>query len=91
MANSIAHKLEDGSFRGWYVKDQPYVLAEDHDGVDEMLEELRRRLRKSGRLKEYEQNQRYTKPSEQRRLEEEAQAHRAEIGEVARWRGGVEP
>jgi ribosomal protein S21 len=91
MANSIAHKLEDGSFRGWYVNDQPYVKSKNFGGVEEMLDELNRRLRKSGRLKEYEQNQRYTKPSKQRRIEEEAQAHRAEIGEVARWRGGVEP
>jgi hypothetical protein len=42
-------------------------------------------------LAEYEQSRRYTKPSEQRRREEEAQAHHAKIGESARWRGGVEP
>jgi ribosomal protein S21 len=92
--SSVATQLFEDSFEGWRVRDEPYVVGDnfaEDEGVDEMLDELGRRLHKSGRITRYEQTRRYTKPSEQRRKEEQAQAHRAKIGEEARWRGGVEP
>jgi ribosomal protein S21 len=93
--SSVAAELfGDESFSGWCVNDEPHVLADDFaadEGVDEMLEELSRRCWKSGRLCEYKQSRRYMKPSDQRRREKQAQAHRAETGSRRRWRGGVEP
>jgi ribosomal protein S21 len=77
-------------FDGYRVSDQPKVTEEQGD-VDDMLEELSRRIKKSGRLEEYKDSLRYTKPSERRRKERKAQAHRAKNNKKRRrWRGGVQ-
>jgi ribosomal protein S21 len=78
------------SFYGWTVDTELEVRAENFSGVDAMLEELSRRLEKNGRLKAAEQNRRYTKPSDERRQEREAQAYRAQADAERRWRGGVQ-
>lgn len=78
---------------GCHITDQPHVTQDELRGgdVDEMLEKLSRRMHKNGRLDEFEQRQSYTKPSEQRREERQAQARRAEENiERNSWRGGVE-
>ncbi|WP_251961567.1 30S ribosomal protein S21 [Salinibacter ruber] len=86
----MQQRLEAGNgFDGYRVDDQPYVTEEEGD-VDDMLDELGRRVHKNGRLDEYEDNLRHTKPSEQRRNERQAQAHRANNDKDRRqWRGGV--
>lgn len=83
-------QLTDESFDEWRVDDQPRVDCHNFDSLDDALEELGRRMHKNGRLEEAEQRQSYTKPSERRREEREAQAYRAEEGKSRdRWRGGV--
>jgi len=79
---------------GCNIKDMPHVQKQ-HSGkerdVDEMLDELGRRVWKNGRLDEYRDRQHFTSDSKQKRAEREAQAHRAEEGKSRdSWRGGVE-
>ena len=87
---SIIDALNDDSFDGWYVDDTPAVDAEAMD-VDEALEELRRRVEKSGVMERRREIERYTKPSQQRREERKAIKYRKENNkDRPQWRGGVE-
>lgn len=85
----LLDQLYGDSFRGWDADDMPHVDCDDFDSIDNALAELSRRMQKNGRLKEYQDRQHYTKPSERRREQREAQAHRARTGREKQWRGGV--
>lgn len=86
---SIIRRLNGDDFE-WRVDDQPHVDCHNFDSLDDALEELGRRMRKNGRLEEFEQRQHFTSDSKERREEREAQAYRAEEGKSReRWRGGV--
>lgn len=83
--------LDDLDWSGCSITDQPHVTAEERGDLDDMLKELERRMHKNGRLDEYRERQHFTKPSERKRKERQAQAYRAEEDrERDRWRGGVE-
>jgi len=88
--SKIARALYTDSFDEWRVDDQPYVDCSDFDSLEEALDEFGRRVYKSGRLEEYEQRQHFTKPSERRRKERQAAAHRAKTGAEWYWQGGVQ-
>lgn len=78
MTERVQRKVDavtDDDWEGWHVKDMPWVRKDPPNGqersIDQMLKVLDRRVEKNGRLKEYEENQYFTKPSEKRRQREE--------------------
>jgi len=87
----IIDRLEGDSFDQWRVEDGRKVDLENFSSLDEALEELSKRIWKGAYLEEAEQRQSYTKPSERKRAEREAQSYRAEEDTGrSRWRGGIE-
>lgn len=63
--------VTDEDFQGYHVKDMPWVRRNPPNGrerdIDEMLKTLDKRIRKSGRLEEFEENQYFTSDSKERR------------------------
>jgi ribosomal protein S21 len=66
------HEQLDIDWDGCNIKDMPYVRrtppgSNSKRDIDQMLQELGRRMSKNGRLDEYRDRQEFTKPSKKRR------------------------
>jgi ribosomal protein S21 len=67
-ADRMVESVTEGNWSGCHVKDMPWVKqkAGGHErSIDEMLNILRRRMAKNGRLAEYKERQYYVKPSQE--------------------------
>ncbi|AFH22448.1 hypothetical protein OSG_eHP25_00135 [environmental Halophage eHP-25] len=59
-------------WNGWYGNDKPHVDCEDKS-LDEALSELQ--VRTQERLSKYKESQKYTSPSEERKLKRQRREH----------------
>lgn len=69
-ADRMVEQVTDGQWDGCHIKDMPWVKKNTPNGkrdIDKMLKVFGRRVRKNGRLKEYQERQEFTKASKKRR------------------------